>query len=131
VSGFFVKQLLLVPLHVPRNNFDFNTIIEEFFDFKGDSPVNSLTGSLDSLVYSLKGSFDSPVYSPPRNLDSPVYSLPRSRNSLVHSRLGSQDSLVYSPQGSLTPRCIHHRGVVFYCFELFLRACHGLYRNNH
>ncbi len=37
VSGFFVKQLHLVPLNILRNNFDFITIIEESFDFKGTS----------------------------------------------------------------------------------------------
>jgi hypothetical protein len=35
VSGFFVKQLHLVPLNMIRNNFEFNTILEESFDFKG------------------------------------------------------------------------------------------------
>ncbi len=51
MSGFFVNQLLPVPFDILRNNFDFSTIIEELFDFKGDSQVYSLLGSLDSPVY--------------------------------------------------------------------------------
>jgi hypothetical protein len=70
MSGFFEKQLFLVLLDILRSDFDFNTIIKELFDFKGDSPV-----------YSPPGSFDSPVYSAPRSLDSPVYSSPRSHCS--------------------------------------------------
>jgi hypothetical protein len=59
VSGFYVKQLLLVPLDILKNNFDFNTKTEELFDFKGDSPVYSQPGRLDSPLY-LPSSFDSP-----------------------------------------------------------------------
>jgi hypothetical protein len=76
VSDFVVNQLLPVPLDILRNNSDFNTTIEELFDFNGDSPEYSLPGSLDSPVYLPPGIFDSPVYSPPRSLDSPVFSLP-------------------------------------------------------
>jgi hypothetical protein len=103
----FVKQLLLVPSDILRNNFDFNQIT----DLKGDSPMYSPQGCLNSPVYSPPGSFDSPVYSPLRSLDSLVYSPPRILDSLVHSSprshkfdspvyslLGSRDSWVFSTQ---------------------------------
>jgi hypothetical protein len=40
VTGFLIKQLLLFPLDILRNNFDFSIIIEELFHLKGDSPTH-------------------------------------------------------------------------------------------
>jgi hypothetical protein len=54
-----------------RNIFDFNTILEELFDFNDDSMVYSLPGSLDSPVYSPPGSFNSPMYSPKAGVSTP------------------------------------------------------------
>ncbi len=73
VHGFFRHQLL-VPTDTLRSNFEFNTMIEELFDLKGDSPVYSLLGSLDFPVYLPPESSDSPVYLPLGSLDSPTYS---------------------------------------------------------
>jgi hypothetical protein len=57
VSGFFPKQLLLVPLDTLRKNFYFNKITKKFFEFKGNSPVYLQLGSHDIVVYSPPGSF--------------------------------------------------------------------------
>jgi hypothetical protein len=38
ISGFFIKQLLLVPLGMPRNNLDFLNIVK-LFVFVNDFPA--------------------------------------------------------------------------------------------
>jgi hypothetical protein len=53
---FFIKQLLLVPLNMARQDFKFFRIFEELFEFVIDTPVYSLPGSRDSPVYSSPGS---------------------------------------------------------------------------
>jgi hypothetical protein len=118
VSGFFVKQLLLVRFNTLRKNFDFNTITEELFDFKSDSPIYSQPKSLDFPVYSPLVRFDSTMYSPLGSLDYLVYSstvshkfdspgvfTTRESRPPVYSQPGSQDSPVYSIyyQGFKTP----------------------------
>ncbi len=88
--------IILVPLDILKNNFNFNTKNEELFDFKGDSPVYSLPGNRDFPVYSSPGSFrfSGVQYSPQRSLDSQMNSSPGSDkfNSLVYSLPGSRDS---------------------------------------
>jgi hypothetical protein len=96
---YFIKQLLLVPLDMPRKDFKFFRIFEKLFVFLINSPVYSIPGSRDSLVYSPLGSHDSPVYSSLGSKNSPVMntwgSQPKffKRNLLVQNTLGSQDSL--------------------------------------
>jgi hypothetical protein len=47
---FFIKQLLLVPIGKPRNDFEFFRIFVELFVFVIDSPVMNTPGSrLESL----------------------------------------------------------------------------------
>ncbi len=53
---FFIKHLLLVPLDMPRKDFEFFRIFEELFEFVIDSPVYSLPESRDSPMYSPPGS---------------------------------------------------------------------------
>jgi hypothetical protein len=69
---FFIKQLLLFPLDMPRNDFKFFRIFKKLIILVIDSPVYSLPESRDSLVYSPPGSRDSPEYSSLGSLDSPV-----------------------------------------------------------
>jgi hypothetical protein len=88
----------------PSRHFDFNTIIEDLFDFKCDPPVYSLTGRLDSPVYSPPG------VSTPRYIHLQGVSTPR----CIHHR-GVTNS---------TPWRSHHRGIGQ--FRVVLRACHGL-----
>jgi hypothetical protein len=124
---FSIKKLILVPLDILRNNFDFDTIIEELFDFKGDSPLFISMESQIRLpgvftarewrhpVFLLLGSGDTPVYSPSRNLVSPVFISMESQIRLpgvftarewrhpVYSLLGSGDPPVYLLLGSGDP----------------------------
>jgi hypothetical protein len=53
---FFIKQLLLFLLDMPRKDFKFFWIFKKLFVFVIDSPVYSLPGSRDSLVSSPLGS---------------------------------------------------------------------------
>jgi hypothetical protein len=39
ISGFFIKQLLLVPIGMPRNNFEFLKNSSELFVFVNDFPA--------------------------------------------------------------------------------------------
>jgi hypothetical protein len=89
VSGFSVKQLLLVPLDILRNNFDFNALTEELFDFKGDS-----------LVYSLLGA-STPRY---------IHHQGISTTQCIHLR-GVSTPRCINPRRvtNLTPPCIHCR----------------------
>ncbi len=96
------KQILLDPAGTLKINFDYNTIIEELFNFKSDSPLSLLLGSPDSPVYSPPGSFNSLVCLPLGCPNSPVYS------SLENTKF---DALVYSTQGRINSQCIHHQGV--------------------
>ncbi len=80
---FFIKQLLLVPLDMPKKDFEFFWLFNKLFVFVIDSPVYSLPGSWDSPVYSPPGSHDSPVYSWPVSRDSPVVNTPGSQLKFV------------------------------------------------
>ncbi len=143
--GFFVKQLLLVPLDTSRNIFDFNTIIEELFDFKGDTPVYSPLASFKCPVYSSSASpkFDSPVYSlweveTPQCIQHSIESIPQCITGELQIWLSSvfttgesevpvyslpegQDFLVYSSfiTGELRLLGVFTAGESFYSFELF------------
>ncbi len=44
-SGFFIRNLLLVPLDTPRKDFKFFRRFKELFEFVIDSPVYSSPGS--------------------------------------------------------------------------------------
>ncbi len=115
MSDFFVKQILLAPSGTVKNDFDFNTIIEKFFDFNGDC---------DSLVYSLPGSLGSPVYSPQRSLDSPEYHQRSIISGVSLIRLPGVSTTGESPRcipyrGVETPLYVHHRGVVSTVFSCF------------
>ncbi len=46
----FFKQLLLVPVGKPRNDFDFFRIFAEIFDFFGASPVSMTPAKLTILL---------------------------------------------------------------------------------
>ncbi len=125
VSGFFVKHLLLVPLDILRNIFDFNTVIEELFDFKGDFQIKSrsystlkviprwihnrgvstprcinLRGVLTPLCIHHRGVTNSTPLCIQVKSSTPWCIHYRSRNSPMYSLPGSEDSLVYSLQGS-------------------------------
>ncbi len=51
-AGFFIKQLRLVPMGMPRNDFKFFRIFVELFVFVIDSPVMNTPGSrFESLKY--------------------------------------------------------------------------------
>jgi hypothetical protein len=45
MSGFFIKQLLWVPIGMPRNDFKFIRIFVELFVFVIDSPVMNTPGN--------------------------------------------------------------------------------------
>ncbi len=49
-SVFFIKQLFLVPMGMPRNDFEFFRIFVELFVFVIDSPVVNTPRSHDSTV---------------------------------------------------------------------------------
>jgi hypothetical protein len=61
----FIKQLLLDPLDMHGNDFEFFGIFEKLFVFVIDTPVYSPPESGDSLVYLPPWSRDSPKYSSP------------------------------------------------------------------
>ncbi len=47
---FFIKHLLLVPLDMPRKDYEFFRILEELFEFVIDSPVVNTPRSRPKLV---------------------------------------------------------------------------------
>jgi hypothetical protein len=91
-SGFFIKQLVIVPLNTSGKDFKFFRIFEELFVFVVDLPV----------------------YSPPGSRNSPLYSSLWSRDSPVMNTPGGQPKL-----GSLhkTCWCKIHQGVRLHCDE--------------
>ncbi len=105
----FVKQLLLVPLNILRKNFDFNTIIEELFDFF-DSPVHSLPGSTPLCIHYLEVSNPRRIHyrgvSTPQCIHHRGVSTPR----CIHVRESRLPSVSQGVTNS-TPQCIHCRGV--------------------
>ena len=126
---FFIKQLLLVPVDMPRNDFEFVRIFVEIFEFVIDSPVMNTPGSrLESLRW---GNFFKHKSHVPRWLkqptvnfwndcpfkdccmllktvkrlpgvqnDSPVMNTPGSHDSPVVNTPGSLDSPVVNTPGS-------------------------------
>jgi hypothetical protein len=87
---FFIKQLLLVPLDMPRKDFKVFRIFEELFVFVIDSSVYSPPGIRDSQCIHHQGAL-------PRNQPKLVYK----RTLLVQNTLGSQDSPVINTPESL------------------------------
>ncbi len=96
---FFIKQLLLFPLDMPRKDFEFFRIFKKLFVFLIDSPVYSLPGSWDSPVYSPPGSRDSPMYSSPGSLNSPMMNTPGSQPKFVFKKTCKIHQAVKTPQG--------------------------------
>ncbi len=111
---FFVKQIPLVLSDTLRNNFDFNTIIEELFDFNGDFPgvfttrESQLPGVLSAGEFWLHGVFISPGKSRVRCIHyRKVTSL---TPPCIHCQ-GVENPQCIQHRVELTPRWIHYRGV--------------------
>jgi hypothetical protein len=98
LSGFFIKQLLLFPVDILKNNFDFNTRIEELFNFKVTPQCIHYQGVSTPRCIHHRG-VQTPRYSQLWGVSTPWCI----RHQVVTN---------------LTPQCIHYQGVeTLWCIQ--------------
>ncbi len=95
VSGFFIKQHLLVPIGMPRNDFEFFRIFVELFVFVIDFPAMNTPGS--RLEYFRFGSFCEHKSHVPRELKEPADDFQNDRPF--------KDCCMLLKISKMTPRC--------------------------
>ncbi len=108
---FFIKQLLLVPIGMPRNNFEFFRIFVVLFIFVTDSPVMNTPGSrLESLKLDNFCQYKSHKTTPQCQNDFLLMNTPASLDSPVVNILGSLDYLVMNTPCSLYSPVMNTQG---------------------
>ncbi len=96
---FFIKQFLLVPLDMPRQDSDFCRIIVALFIFVIDYPVYSPPKSRNSWVCSSLGSQDPPMMNKTGCRPKLLWKTPR--------------MITWLYGGVVTPCCIRHHAIFF------------------